>query len=187
MISYKRRVLLCYLGGALAGFVTIVIIMFTEPASESRLGILLDLPEVVVISTIFGGGFMHLRLAFRATMNRIEKTPSRETVKHEKEIRELEDSICADLLENAMQIQSSTVVVADTSPSDPELMRRLIEQIHNKVTLSAVLLVSARRRGKVVLVAGISPGLVEQGASAGNWIREVAPVVGGGRWKSIFG
>ena len=34
--------------------------------------------------------------------------------------------------------------------------------------------------GKVVLVAGVSRDLVEKGVSAGNWVRDVAPVVGGG-------
>ena len=35
-------------------------------------------------------------------------------------------------------------------------------------------------RGKVVLVAGVSRDLVEKGVSAGNWVRDVAPIVGGG-------
>jgi alanyl-tRNA synthetase len=33
---------------------------------------------------------------------------------------------------------------------------------------------------KVLMVAGLSRELVERGASAGDWVREVAPVVGGG-------
>ena len=32
----------------------------------------------------------------------------------------------------------------------------------------------------MVLVAGISRDLVDQGLNAGNWVREVAPLVGGG-------
>ena len=56
----------------------------------------------------------------------------------------------------------------------------IVNQIRNKVEPSAVLLLAAQGEGKVVLVAGISRGLVEQGANAGNWVREVAPVVGGG-------
>ena len=32
----------------------------------------------------------------------------------------------------------------------------------------------------VLLRAGVSRDLVEKGASAGNWVKEVAPVVGGG-------
>ena len=33
---------------------------------------------------------------------------------------------------------------------------------------------------KVLLVAGLSRDLVQRGLSAGNWVRDVAPVVGGG-------
>ena len=33
---------------------------------------------------------------------------------------------------------------------------------------------------KIILVAGISRQLVEQGISAGNWVKEIAPIVGGG-------
>ena len=64
--------------------------------------------------------------------------------------------------------------------ANPGLMRQLIDQIRNTVEPSAVLLLAAQGEGKVVLVAGSSRGLVEQGANAGNWVREVAPVVGGG-------
>ena len=34
--------------------------------------------------------------------------------------------------------------------------------------------------GKVQLVAGFSRDLVDQGQHAGNWLKKVAPVVGGG-------
>ena len=43
----------------------------------------------------------------------------------------------------------------------------------------AVLLASAAD-GKVSLAAGLTPDLVEKGLHAGNWLKEVAPVVGGG-------
>ena len=33
---------------------------------------------------------------------------------------------------------------------------------------------------KVVLVAGITRDLMDKGLSAGEWVRQVAPVVGGG-------
>ena len=59
-------------------------------------------------------------------------------------------------------------------------MRQLIDQIRKKVEPSAILLLAAQSEDKVVLVAGISHALVGQGANAGNWVREVAPVVGGG-------
>ena len=42
-----------------------------------------------------------------------------------------------------------------------------------------MLLVTAAE-GKVQLVAGLSPDLVARGLHAGNWLKEVAPIVGGG-------
>ncbi|MBA60936.1 MAG: alanine--tRNA ligase [Planctomycetaceae bacterium] len=91
------------------------------------------------------------------------------------------DSVSADsLLENALNIQGATIVVAEAQGANPGLMRQLIDQIRKKVEPSAVLLLTAQGEDKVVLVAGISHALVEQGANAGNWVREVAPVVGGG-------
>ena len=84
------------------------------------------------------------------------------------------------LLEHAIEIQNATVVVAEAKGANPGLMRQLIDQIRKKVEPSAILLLAAQGEDKVVLVAGVSHALVEQGANAGNWVREVAPVVGGG-------
>ena len=59
-------------------------------------------------------------------------------------------------------------------------MRQLIDQIRKKASPSAVFLATTEGDSKVVLVAGVSRDLVDQGVSAGNWVRDVAPVVGGG-------
>jgi alanyl-tRNA synthetase len=59
-------------------------------------------------------------------------------------------------------------------------MRQLIDQIRKKASPSAVFLATTEGENKVVLVAGVSRDLVEKGLSAGNWVRDVAPVVGGG-------
>ena len=37
-----------------------------------------------------------------------------------------------------------------------------------------------QRSGKVHLAAGLTPDLVAQGLHAGQWLKDVAPVVGGG-------
>jgi alanyl-tRNA synthetase len=59
-------------------------------------------------------------------------------------------------------------------------MRGLIDQVRKTSSPCAVLLASSESESKVTLVAGISRDLVDRGLSAGNWVREVAPVVGGG-------
>ncbi len=60
-------------------------------------------------------------------------------------------------------------------------MRQWIDQVRKKSESPvAVLLAASTGDDKVMLVAGLSQALVEKGLSAGTWISEVAPVVGGG-------
>ena len=42
------------------------------------------------------------------------------------------------------------------------------------------MLAATQESGKVVLVAGVSRELVERGVHAGNWVRGIAAVLGGG-------
>ena len=64
--------------------------------------------------------------------------------------------------------------------SNPNLMRQLIDQVRKKQSPVAVLLATAQGDDKVILVAGVSNELIEKGIRAGDWVKEVAPVVGGG-------
>jgi alanyl-tRNA synthetase len=84
------------------------------------------------------------------------------------------------LLSKAETIGGTTVVVAEAPSASPNLMRQLIDQIRKKTSPSAVFLATSEGESKVVLVAGVSRDLVDRGISAGNWVRDVAPVVGGG-------
>lgn len=85
------------------------------------------------------------------------------------------------LLEQATQIGSTLVVVAETPGATANLMRQWIDQIRKKSSVpTAVLLASQSGDDKVVIVAGVSKALVERGVSAGEWISRVAPIVGGG-------
>jgi alanyl-tRNA synthetase len=84
------------------------------------------------------------------------------------------------LLAKAEQIAGTTVVVAEAPGANANLMRQLIDQIRKKTAPTAIFLATAEGADKVVLVAGVSRELVEKGISAGNWVRDVAPIVGGG-------
>lgn len=84
------------------------------------------------------------------------------------------------LLASAENVKGATVVVAEAPSANANLMRQLIDQIRKKTSPSAVFLATTEGDCKVVLVAGVSRDLVEQGVSAGNWVRDVAPIVGGG-------
>jgi alanyl-tRNA synthetase len=86
----------------------------------------------------------------------------------------------ASLLAKAETIGSAKVIVAEAPGANANLMRQLIDQIRKQVNPAAIFLAAAEGEGKVLLVAGITKDLVEKGHSAGNWVRDVAPIVGGG-------
>ena len=104
-----------------------------------------------------------------------------EDLKRQHASRSASGGLSADaLLAGAEQIGGATVVVAEAPSANANLMRQLIDQIRKKTSPSAVFLATTEGTDKVVLVAGVSRDLVEKGVSAGNWVRDVAPIVGGG-------
>ena len=86
----------------------------------------------------------------------------------------------ASLLAKAEMVGSVRVIVAEAPGANANLMRQLIDQIRKQTNPCAIFLAAVEGEGKVVLVAGITRDLVEAGHSAGNWVRDVAPIVGGG-------
>ncbi|MFO0906692.1 MAG: alanine--tRNA ligase-related protein, partial [Pirellulales bacterium] len=84
------------------------------------------------------------------------------------------------LLSQGELIGATRVVVAETPGANSNLMRQLIDQIRKSTDSAAILLAAGQDDGKVTLVAGLTRDLVDRGASAGKWVGEVAPVVGGG-------
>ena len=67
------------------------------------------------------------------------------------------------LLAKAEKVNGTTVVVAEAPSANANLMRQLIDQIRKKASPSAVFLATTEGENKVVLVAGVSRDLVEQG------------------------
>jgi alanyl-tRNA synthetase len=85
------------------------------------------------------------------------------------------------LLQSSKQVAGVAVIAVETPGATPNLMRQWIDQIRQKSTTpTAILFASKAGEDKVLLVAGISRELVARGLSAGKWISEVAPIVGGG-------
>jgi alanyl-tRNA synthetase len=84
------------------------------------------------------------------------------------------------LLDKAETLGQTRIVVAELPGANSNLMRQLIDQLRQKVGSTAVLFAAATGDAKVLLVAGLSRDLVQRGCSAGDWVRAVAPVVGGG-------
>ena len=85
-----------------------------------------------------------------------------------------------DLLAAATAIGDTKVVTAALAGATPDELRQLIDVLRRKTPARLAVLLATAADGKVHLAAGLTPDLVAAGLSAGNWIKEVAPVVGGG-------
>jgi alanyl-tRNA synthetase len=84
------------------------------------------------------------------------------------------------LIERAEVIDGVHVVVCETPGANPNLMRQWIDQVRKKTDQAAIFLAAVQGEEKVLLVAGLSRVLVERGLSAGEWVKQIAPLVGGG-------
>ena len=85
-----------------------------------------------------------------------------------------------DLVAGASPVSDATVVVQAVENHSPDELRVLIDGLRRKVERGLAVLLISTAEGKVQLVAGLSKDLVERGLHAGNWLKEVAPIVGGG-------
>ncbi|MGE3818422.1 MAG: alanine--tRNA ligase [Isosphaeraceae bacterium] len=85
-----------------------------------------------------------------------------------------------DLLAGASALGGATVVTAALPGASPDELRQLIDVLRRKRPESLAVLLATSIDGKVQLAAGFSADLVAKGLHAGNWLKEVAPIVGGG-------
>lgn len=84
-----------------------------------------------------------------------------------------------DLIAKAVEANGAQIVVADVPLASGVLLRQLIDQIRQTLGVAAVFLGTSEGEGKVTLVAGVSRELHGK-LTAGNWVKQIAPVVGGG-------
>ncbi|MHB0975872.1 MAG: alanine--tRNA ligase [Candidatus Aquicultorales bacterium] len=84
-----------------------------------------------------------------------------------------------DLVSEAKNIDGTRVVVTKVEAADIDSLRSYIDLLREELPSSVVLLAS-EAEGKVLLVAGATNDMVKAGVHAGNLLKKVAPVVGGG-------
>ena len=72
------------------------------------------------------------------------------------------------------------MVIQALEDHSPDELRQLIDVLRRKTPNGLAVLLMTAADGKVQLAAGLSPDLVARGLHAGNWLKEVAPIVGGG-------
>ncbi len=85
-----------------------------------------------------------------------------------------------DLLANATPIGDARVVIASLGESTSDELRQLADVLRRKAVTGLAVLLASAADGKVTLIAGLTPDLIARGLNAGQWLKEVAPVVGGG-------
>jgi alanyl-tRNA synthetase len=86
----------------------------------------------------------------------------------------------ADELISSAELVGDMRIIAKVLPgANRGLMVQLIDQVRKKFNPVAVLFATSPGEGEVLLSAGISRDLVDQGFNAGEWIGAVASVVGG--------
>ena len=85
-----------------------------------------------------------------------------------------------DLLAAASPVGDFKVIARSIDGAAPDDLRQLIDVLRRKSGTGLALLLASAVEGKVHLVAGLTPDLIALGHHAGHWLREVAPMVGGG-------
>jgi alanyl-tRNA synthetase len=85
-----------------------------------------------------------------------------------------------DLLASATTAGAVKVIAAAIDGATPDDLRQRIDVLRRKAGGNLAVLLVSVAGDKVLLAAGLTPDLVARGLHAGNWLKEVAPVVGGG-------
>ena len=91
----------------------------------------------------------------------------------------LAGSAADDILNNAKEINGITVVLGRVDGANVDALRNLGDGFKAKLDTGVIVLASADN-GKVSIVSMATKSAVERGAHAGNIVREVAKVCGGG-------
>lgn len=83
------------------------------------------------------------------------------------------------ILSLKMEVGGIPVVAADAETGDAEAIKTLVDQVAERLKTGVVILGGATN-GKGLFVAKAAPDAVKRGAHAGNLVREVAKLAGGG-------
>ncbi len=85
-----------------------------------------------------------------------------------------------DLIQDAQKCGDTLLVIKQIDGANSDLLKRLVDQIRKKASPAAIVLGAGGSDGKVLLVVGVSRDLVAGGIKAGDIVKEIAPIVGGG-------
>lgn len=84
-----------------------------------------------------------------------------------------------ELIGKVQEVEGVQKLAAEVKIKDMNQLRQMMDQLKQKIT-SGIILLAAENKGKVILIAGVSEELVQQGFHAGELISQAAKECGGG-------
>ena len=84
------------------------------------------------------------------------------------------------LLETAEKIGDASIIVGQLPNVQVDQARAAIDSLKKKAKSAAIVFGVASEGGKVMLLAGVTDDLIKKGVKAGDIVKEIAPIVGGG-------
>lgn len=124
----------------------------------------------------------NLNVAPEAVVDRVESLLSElEDLEVRLESMATRETVSADqLLSRAFDADGTPVVVSEVPGANVNELRGLVDQLRKQNSGVAVFLASIQGSDKVMLLAGLGRDAVARGLNAGDWVKAVAPTVGGG-------
>jgi alanyl-tRNA synthetase len=85
-----------------------------------------------------------------------------------------------ELLKSAVMFGEAHMIVGRLTSADVEQARTAIDSLKKKAQSAAIVLGVPSDDGKVMLLAGVTDDLIKKGLGAGDIVKVIAPIVGGG-------
>ncbi|PHS35454.1 MAG: alanine--tRNA ligase [Alkaliphilus sp.] len=115
-------------------------------------------------------------------VNRIETLIS-ELKEKEKEINKLNSQLASgitdSILKDVLVIKEAKIIVKKIDASNVDDLRKIADVLRDKM-MSGVILLASEIKGKASFVAVVTKDLIQNGLHAGNLVKEVAKITGGG-------
>ena len=84
------------------------------------------------------------------------------------------------LLDSAETIGDAVVIIGEIPTAGVDAIRSQIDWLRKKAPSVAIVLGSRTDDGKVILFAAVTDDLIKKGLKAGDIVKQIAPIVGGG-------